>query len=671
MSLLKSLCSPSSVALIGVSRRTETLNPLKILIDFGYKGKIYPVNPSAEEILGYKCYRKVEEIPDIPELAVIMVRREIVPDILKQCAKKGIKISVIISDGFAESDEKGKRLQKELEDISKEYGIRILGPNSMGVVNYFSHFTTSFVFVSSKVMPVSFIGQSGLFVQGFSSLPIGKAIDIGNGCDIDFPELLSELLEDDQTQLIAVHIEELKEPELFKKVIKEKGHKKPIVIFKSGREEKAKKAVVSHSGAIAKDYKVYKAFFFSLGLILTDSTEKLEDVIYMLSKKIHIPDKKRVGIITPSGGAGIICLDSLEKYGFELSELSESTLRRISQIYPPYYSPSNPVDIMSASFRHGYKKVYTEALNCMIEDDSVDIIFCINGIPTLKTISSVVKERSVKKPVLSWVIGYYNEEDAENFTKDSPVAVFKHPDRAFCSLGLCMEYKAIREMAKKEPDIYEIKKEEKIREIIENSKGKDYLFSDAFEIIKAAGIPVAETVKIKDESELRDAFERLRPPVCIKAEAEGGIHKKKKGLIKVWIKSYRELFEAYKEMIKKDVRAVLVQKMIEEGEEIFIGVKKDEKFGHILLVGKGGEDVELYGDIEEILVPFNRDQAYYVFRKTKVSDNLKETEIQKVVELMIKVSSLCIRFPEIKEMDLNPVILNPYGIWVVDAKIII
>ena len=683
MSLLKHLCSPNSVALIGVSRKTGAgaLNPLQILIEFGYKGKIFPVNPLAENILGYKCYKKIDEIPEAPELAVIMVNRELVPQTLTQSAQKGIKTAIIISDGFAEADKRGKELQRVVKEICDTINIRVLGPNSMGVVNYYAPFTTSFVKISSShISPVAFIGQSGLFVQGFSNLYIGKAIDIGNGCDIDFDEIISELIDDPEIKIIAVHIEELKNTKVFSRVIKEKGHQKPIIIFKSGKTEKAKKALMSHSGSIAGDYSIYKAFFLSIGLLIVESTQELEDTIYLLSKLLYIPENRKVGIITPSGGAGIISLDSLESNGFELAKLSKTTLHKISKIFPSYYNPSNPLDIMSASFRYGYKHVYTEALVSMVKDKEVDIILCINGLPTLKTISSVVKSikdcQNLNKPIISWIIGEYKKDIAENLVKDMPIAVFVHPERAFKALNLCMEHKIIKNLSQKDPEFMSID-ENKIQKILDKNRkqGADYLFSDAFDILEILGLPIPKTFVAQTIDDSLKILKQMKTPICIKAEVQGILHKKKKGLIKLGITNDKDLISAYKNITdnidKEYLRTFVMQEMVSEGIEIFMGVKWKADFGHIFMAGKGGADVEIYKDINSIIIPFNKEQALYFFKKTKISTIIDESYIEQLLNIMLAISTLCQKFPFIKDIDLNPIILNQEGIWIVDVKIII
>ena len=332
---------------------------------------------------------------------------------------------------------------------------------------------------------------------------------------------------------------------------------------------------------------------------------------------------------------------------------------------------------MSASFRYGYKKVYIKALDSMIEDNKVDIIFCINGVPTLKSIRSVIDNKKPNKTILSWVIGGYDERKVEELTKDTSIAVFTHPERAFKALALCMEYKNIAKILEKAPELVEIDKKE-ISKILKKAeqKGYDYLFSDAFDIIRHTYISLPKTIVIHNIEEIRrEIFKKIKPPVCIKFEVKGGLHKQKMGLIKLGIMNIKELLEAYKEILnnisQQDIRAIIIQEMVSQGIELFIGMKRDPKFGSIMMIGKGGIDVEVYNDIEVIKIPFNRDQAVYAFRKTKIAKLVEKKHLKKLVDIMIKISTLCTQFPIIREIDLNPVILNQKGIWIVDAKIII
>jgi acetyltransferase len=365
-----------------------------------------------------------------------MVNRKLVPDIVYQCAEKGIKTAIIISDGFAESDTFGKSLQEDLLKAVKTTKIRLLGPNSMGVVNAYAPFTSSFVDLPLHRVPVAFIGQSGLFIQGFSGLQIGKGIDIGNGCDIGFSELVEGFADDPDIRVIAIHIEELKDTDSFYRVIKRHGHKKPVIVYKTGRSGQAREAALAHSGSLAGNYDIYRAFFKSLNLIVCETTEELADTTRILSH-ITLPEGRNVGIITPTGGGGIACIDACDQYGFTLARLSDPSIKKIREVYPPYYTPGNPVDIMSAAFRHGYGKVYRHVLATMAADESVDILFCISGMPTLKTIRSVISDYNVSKPVLSWVIGNYDQEEVNALTDGVPLAAFPTPERAFRALDLC------------------------------------------------------------------------------------------------------------------------------------------------------------------------------------------------------------------------------------------
>ncbi len=678
--VIKNLLAPASVAMIGVSRKTGigALNPLQILKNFGYQGKIYPVNPFAQDILGLPCYERVGDIPDTPDLAVISVVRDLVPDILHECADAGIGVAVVISDGFAEADSRGRELQEELTDIHRQTGIRILGPNSMGVVNAFAPFTSSFVELPSHHSPVACVCQSGLFIQGFSGLRIGKGIDIGNGCDIDVPELLAGFLDDKDIRVVVLHIEELKDAEGLAKVLTEKGGQKPIVVFKSGRTGHAREAAISHSGSLVGDYEAYQAFFRGLGLLVVENTVELEDITRLLST-LTLNKGKHVGIITPTGGGGIITLDACEKFGFGVAELSGHTTETISKVFPPYYTPKNPVDIMSAGFRHGYGKVYRDVLTAMLADDSVDILFCISGMPTLKTISSIVSEipHDQLKPVLSWIIGRYEQEQAEKIIGDLPIVPFCHPERAFRALQLYAQYVDRLSATGKRPSFAHIN-HKAIEQIIKDTKGKNehLLFTKALSILDYCGIPIPKMWVSDDLSEIPDTFEKRKRPVCLKMEVEGIVHKSEHGMVKLDIRTKRDLDSVLMEMQNRlstgqKIKRVLVQEMVTNGLELFVGVKRDPQLGPMLVIGKGGTDVEIYADIAMTAIPLNTSQAIYTLKETSISKFIEGRFYSILADIMVRVSTLTIRFPEIKEMDINPLILNNDGVWAVDARILL
>lgn len=432
---------PRSVAVIGASRRTGrgSFNVAETLLELGFGGQIYPVNPNADSILGLKVSPSVKALPPGIDLAVVMVAREWVSGVIEDGAERGIKAFIVITEGFAEADEQGKALQAEIVAIAKAKGVRIIGPNSLGVTNSFHNFSSSWIVPSLKKNSVAFVCQSGGFMEGFSEFAAGKSIDLGNACDVDFAEVLEYLEDDPETKIIAVHIEGLKEGKRFLEVARRVHKKKPILVLKTGRSETGARAAASHTGSLTGKDEVYQAAFKQAGLIQVNDVDELGDITKAF---LHLPPPKgnRVAIITPSGAGATVTVDALEQHGFNLAKLMEGTVDASRELFPPWSPPLNPIDIMAAALRHGYKNVYITSLQALLEDENVDAILCIAGFPTLKTIKATVGERD--KPVVTWILGEWGEALLSRVRETGYQAVYPSPERALRALAALRDYAA-------------------------------------------------------------------------------------------------------------------------------------------------------------------------------------------------------------------------------------
>jgi len=435
--------NPQSVAIIGASRRTGrgSFNVAENLLELGFKGQIYPVNPNMDSILGLKVYPSVQALPPGVDLGVVMVARRAVPQVVAASIDRGLKAFIVITEGFAEADEAGKALQSELVAIAKEKGARIIGPNSLGVINSFHNFSSSLVTSQLKTNPVAFICQSGGFLEGFSEFAPGKSIDLGNMCDIGFAEVLEYLENDTEINIIALHIEGLKDGKRFLQVATRVQQRKPVLVLKAGRGESAAQATASHTSSLSGKDEVYHAAFKQAGLIQVDNVDELGDITKAFLH-LPLPRGNRVAIITPSGGGATISLDAMEQHGFELAKLSETTINAIKEFFPSWSPPLNPIDIMAAGVRHGYKMVYRASLEALLEDENVDAILCIAGPPTLRTIKTTIRGRN--KPVVTWVLGEWGENLLSKVQETDYHAVYPSPERAFRALAALRNYSAKR-----------------------------------------------------------------------------------------------------------------------------------------------------------------------------------------------------------------------------------
>lgn len=432
---IRPFLEPRSIALIGVPRRTgrASFNILETLVTCGYPGQLYPVNPNVGSLLGLKVYPNVAELPYGIDLAVIMVPRDMVLDAVIDCGRRGIKAAIIISEGFAEAGEEGKALQSRVVAAAHNGGTRLVGPNSLGSMNNFMPFSSSFLPPSPIKTPVTLVSQSGGFFEGFFDFVAGKAIDVGNMCDVDFADVLDYLGDDPDTRIIVLHIEGMRRGRRFLEAARRVSRRKPILALKTGRTAAAARVIASHSGSLAGQDLVFDAAFRHAGIIRVQNGDDLGDVTKSL---LHLPllNGNRVGIITPTGGGSIMAVDALAQHGLVLAQPSTATVERLRDYFPKWAPPKNPLDMMSAGMSHGYKTVYRACLETLLEDPQVDAVICIAGWPTVKTIqeTSAVKQ----KPVVTWVQGRWTADVISWLDATGYKAAYPTPERAARALSV-------------------------------------------------------------------------------------------------------------------------------------------------------------------------------------------------------------------------------------------
>jgi len=431
---------PRSVAVIGASKKTGkgSFNVLETLLTFGYRGKVYPVNPQAAEILNLKVYRDVPCLPEGVELALIATPRETVPEIVAACAAKGIRGAIIITEGFGEADERGQQLQSKISAVIGETGMRILGPNSVGVVNSFQPFTSAFIPLPKNVAPVALISQSGGFFEGFPECPVGKGIDLGNTSDIDFVDTISYFEKDEDIRVIVLHMEGIARIHEFMYTCRRAVKTKPIIVLKGGRSASGSKAAASHTGSLSGKNELYRTMFKQARVMEADSIAGIGDFTKaFLSLPPFIGN--RVAIITPTGAGGIITLDAVEKHGFQAATLSQETIDEIARLFQSWIKVRNPLDILSAGMMHGYKQVYARVLGACLKDQNVDSVVALCGAYTLKTIMPVAAMYP-HKPLILWIMGADRSLINERGQAYDFAPYYRSPDRALYALKMVREY---------------------------------------------------------------------------------------------------------------------------------------------------------------------------------------------------------------------------------------
>lgn len=444
---MKSFMEPESVAIIGISRRSGpgSFNVMENMIDFGFTGKIFPINPNAREILGRKAYSNVRLVREKIELALISAPREDAISCLKDCVASGIKAAIVVNQGFADADNRGGEIQQEMTEIAKRDGIRILGPNTLGVLNNFNNFTTSFMPLSRERAPVGLICQSGIFFVGarrFSGT-IGKGIDLGNACDIGFCEALEYLGEDPEIKVVAIHMEGLSRGREFLSLASRIVKEKPVIIFKTGSSETGARSALSHSGSMAGNYEVYMAALKQAGVTFLEEDGQM---IAATKTLLNLPAMKgsRIAVVTFSGAAGIMIADALERYGLGLATLSPETVRAVAALSPDWMPLGNPLDIWPAVMKHGAGRAYSIALTAVMNDPNVDGVMGVATAPYIPEFSfldvsdalnSFIEELPCK-PVLFWLYGPNPEEMGKRFESKKRIMTYPSLEMAAWSLSL-------------------------------------------------------------------------------------------------------------------------------------------------------------------------------------------------------------------------------------------
>lgn len=456
--IMKKFLEPESVAVFGVSRRTGegAFNILENLLSYGYRGRVYPVNPNASEILGIKVYHSLGEVPEKCELAVVSLPRGIVPQVVGECASSGIESVVIVTQGFADADdEEGKRLQRELDGLIRKNNVRILGPNTFGTGNAFTNFSSAFVRMDMKRIPVGVICQTGVFMVGFPFLKlIGKGIDLGNGCDLDFADGLEYFEQDSDTKVVALHIEGTRDGARFLKAAKRITRKKPVVALKTGKSEQAALAAQSHTGSLVGKDEVWDAALKQSGIIRVSSVEELADVVKAF---YTLPPMKgrRLGVSTYTGGLGIMCIDACNKSGLEIAGLSLTTTEQLSMLFPSWQNVNNPADIWPAIMvakKASLSEVQETAVETLLNDPEIDAVLCILGAffpdsgTSLNRMIKRATESHPDKPLVFHIYGAFADEIKTELEETGKTLVFPSLDRATATLGQLVRYQEFRSM---------------------------------------------------------------------------------------------------------------------------------------------------------------------------------------------------------------------------------
>lgn len=696
---LDQFVNPLSIALVGASSRTGpgAFNVLEQMLGTGYMGRIFPVNPRGGTIMDIPVYRSVMEIDEQVDLAVVATPRTEVPAVVRECVSKGIRAVVIITQGFSDADDKdGPHLHQEILDAIEGTPTRVVGPNTIGLINNFINFNTSFIEFDTKPAPVGIICQSGVFLNAANDFNggVGIGIDIGNTADIGFAECLEYLAEHPQIKVINIHMEGLRDGRRFLEAARRATPHKPVLVLKTGSSEEGARAASSHSGSMAGEDTVFSAAFAQSGIIRVDSSNRMADLNRTLTTYREMRGR-RIGVITISGGAGIMAVDAAGKHSMEIARFSPDTIAALNSVYPDWMRPGNPADIWPAGMARGYRGVITGALDKILSDEAVDAVLCVTTAyrdpdsdpqNTVGLINNVAA-RCPQKPTAIWTIGPHKIKYAEKFAEAGLVVAYGSPDDAMYCLAQLYHYHSAVKGADFSVYLPPGNTDHGlVSSTLESglNAGLSALNEEALDIIEAYGIPVVRRSLAKGPEEAARQAEMLGYPVVMKIASPDVPHKSDIGGIKLNITSKDEAVQAYNE-IKDNVLAripnaringVLLQCQVSGGTEVILGGKRDPQFGPVLVFGLGGIYTELVRDVSFRVAPITRDAALEMIRETrsyKILSGARGREpgdIDGLADCLVRLGALLHDHPEIAEVDINPLLVTAKGCLAVDALIL-
>jgi len=700
---LDKIFNPRSVAIIGASDEEDTVGYalIKNFVEHGFEGKVYPVNIRKPEVLGLKAHQSVDQIPEPIDLAVIATPAKTVPEVVEQCGRAGIKGIIIISAGFKEVGAEGKALEDKILEIKKKYGLRIIGPNCLGIIRPSVNLNATFISKMPKPGNIAFISQSGALGSAIldwaihENIGFSNFVSVGSMIDVDFGDLIDYFGTDPKTRSILMYIEGITNARKFLSAARHFARTKPIIVVKAGKFSESAKAAASHTGSLTGEDNIYDAAFKRAGMVRVEEIADLFNAAEVLGMQ-PLPKGPNLAIITNAGGPGVMATDALIARGGKLAKLNSETMDYLDSVLPPYWSHGNPIDILGDAQADRYRAVVEACLN----DENVDGILIIytsqavaEPVEIAQALAEVVKDRSYQnKTILTSFMGRGAVEDANSILSQNSTPTYSTPEQAVKTYLYMYHYKRNLELIYETPEELPVDAsppKRPITSIIRNAamENRELLNeAEAKKLLEYYEFPVVKTMVARTADEAFSCASQIGYPVVLKILSPQIIHKTDAGGVILDLKSETEVREAYETLIKNakaynphaEIQGVTVQKMINKrGYEVILGAKTDPLFGPVILFGMGGVGVELFKDFSLGLPPLNQTLARRMMEETKVYQLLKgyrnvpPANIKLLEEIIVRFSQLLIDFPQIKEIDINPLFINEKDACAIDARIAI
>jgi acetyltransferase len=699
---LDPIFNPQRIALIGVTTNPNSVSG-KVLINLvggGFRGVVYPVNPDHEAVMGIPCFPDIKSLPKVPDLAIICTPAEKVLEMVQECGTLGIRGIIIISAGFKEIGEEGRVLEEQIRiEIRKYDGMRIIGPNCLGIIVPGLKLNASFAADTPREGNIAFISQSGALCTSVldwameGKIGFSYFVSIGNSIDVEFGDLIDYLGEDDNTKCIILYIESISNPRKFMTAARAFARKKPIIVYKAGRFPESAQVAASHTGAMASEDAVYDAAFQRAGLARVYEIGDIFSVAELISRN-KFPRGPRLGIITNAGGPGVMATDALIAANGVLAKLSDETMAKLNENLPAFWSHGNPVDVLGDA----RAKRIAKATQIVLEDKEVDAILVIltpqamtNPNATAKEITGLVN--LTQKPILAAWLGGKSMHEADDIFVEAGIPSYRTPEQAIRAFMTLVAYsrnlETLYETPKDIPLEFSPDRDELVKTFERLTKDKSAILQEDISktILEAYGIPVTKPLFAATADEAVLHAREIGYPVVMKIQSPDITHKSDVGGVMLNITDddlLRTSFQAICDKAKKKqpqarIAGVTVQQMAsaKDAVELILGIKKDAVFGTVMMVGMGGITAELFSDKALGFPPLNERLARHMLESLKIYPILKgyrggaPKDLEGLIRVMIRLSYLAADYPEIEELDINPLLVSPGSVVALDARIVI
>ena len=678
--------NPKSVAIVGASRQKSKVGYeiLANMLEAGYKGDIYPVNPKADIIEGLKCYPDLESINKTPELVIVIIPARFVPAVMQQCVKVGTRAVIIITAGFKEVGEDGRELEQQIIQIARQAGIRIIGPNCLGLIAPGNKVNASFGGAMPKPGAIGYLSQSGALLAAIldmantNGIGFSKLISIGNKADVDELDLIRVLGEDSETKVIAGYLESITDGNAFVNQAERISHNKPILLMKSGGTSAGAKAASSHTGSLAGSETAYGAVFERAGIIRCNSIKEQFDYAQAFGNQ-PLPAGSRVAVITNAGGPGIMAADAIEREGLNFAKLTDESISKLASQLPKAANLYNPIDVLGDALADRYEF----ALDVVIDDPNVDTVLVLltpqamtESEGTAEAVVKISREKP-KKPIFACFLGAEKIEDGIRILREGKIPVLDCPESAVATIKVMTDYFRWRSRPKRVVKLFPVNRR-KVEGIIERHlrRGiREIGETESKEILEAYGFITPQGSIATTSEQAGNIAQQLGFPVVLKIWSPDIIHKSDVGGVKIGLSSVQEVKDAFDLMMYRipkkqpdaNILGVLVQEMCKSGKEVILGMHRDTHFGPLMMFGMGGIMVEVLKDVAFYLAPLTAEEAEQMLISTRTYKMLKGVrgeegvDIKAIAEGLQRLSQLVTEFPQIKEMDINPYVVGREG----------